>query len=95
MPGLWIADRPALCLLMGAAALAFDFLFVLAVFWPRSRRVLVPAAVLFHLAILFTQNYFFLSMPLLLVFVDWNAMRRRSTALRQFPRTISSRLSSS
>jgi hypothetical protein len=72
-PGLWIADRPALCLLMGVAALAFDLLFVLAVFWPRSRRVLVPAAVLFHAGILVTQNYFFLSMPLLLVFVDWKS----------------------
>ena len=94
-PGLWIADRPALCLLMGAAALAFDLLFVLAVFFPRSRRVLLPAAVAFHLGILFTQNYFFLSMPLLLVFVDWNAIRNRSAALRQLPRTISRRLSPS
>jgi hypothetical protein len=94
-PGLWIADRPLLCLLMGVAALAFDFLFLAAVFWPRSRRVLLPAALAFHLGILFTQNYFFLSMPLLLVFVDWNAIRNRSTALRQFPRTMSRRLSSS
>ena len=94
-PGLWIADRPLLCLLMGVAALAFDLLFVVAVFRPRWRRVLVPAAVAFHLGIVFTQNYFFLSMPLLLVFVDWNAILSRSTALRQFPRTISSRLSPS
>lgn len=94
-PGLWIADRPALCLLMGVAALLFDLLFVVAVFRPRWRRVMVPAAVLFHLGILFTQNYFFLSMPLLLVFVDWSEMRRRSTALRQLPRSISSRLSPS
>ena len=72
-PGLWIADRPALCLLMGVAALALDLLFVVAVFRPGWRRVMVPAAVLFHLGILFTQNYFFLSMALLLVFVDWKS----------------------
>jgi hypothetical protein len=94
-PGLWIADRPALCLAMGVAALAFDLGFVAAVFWRRARVVLVPAAVLFHLGVLFTQNYFFLSMPLLLVFVDWSAIFRRSTALRQLPRSISSRLSPS
>ena len=94
-PGLWIADRPALCLMMGVAALALDLLFVLAVFFPRARRVLVPAAVVFHAGILVTQNYFFLSLPLLLVFVDWNAIRSRSTALRQLPRSISSRLSPS
>ena len=70
-PGLWLADRPVLCLAMGIAALAMDLGFVLVLFSPRARRVLVPAAVLFHAAIAVTQNYAFLSAPLLLVFVDW------------------------
>lgn len=70
-PGLWLADRPVLCLAMGIAALAMDLGFILALFSRRARRVLVPAAVLFHVAIAVTQNYAFLSAPLLLVFVDW------------------------
>jgi hypothetical protein len=70
-PGLWLADRPVLCLAMGIAALAMDLGFILVLFSRRSRRVLLPAAVLFHAAILVTQNYAFLSAPLLLVFVDW------------------------
>jgi hypothetical protein len=70
-PGLWLADRPVLCLAMGIAALAMDLGFILVLFSRRLRRVLVPAAVLFHAAILVTQNYAFLSAPLLLVFVDW------------------------
>jgi hypothetical protein len=70
-PGLWLADRPALCLAMGIAGLAMDLGFILVLFWKPSRKVLVPAAVLFHAAILVTQNYAFLSAPLLLLFVDW------------------------
>jgi hypothetical protein len=70
-PGLWLADRPALCAAMGAAGLAMDLAFVLVLFSRRSRWVLLPAAVLFHAAILVTQNYAFLSAPLLLLFVDW------------------------
>lgn len=70
-PGLWLADRPALCAAMGIAGLAMDLGFVLVLFSRRSRRVLLPAALLFHAAILVTQNYAFLSAPLLLIFVDW------------------------
>ena len=75
--GLWIADRPLLCLAMGITALVFDLVFVAAVFSRRARRVLVPAAFVFHGVIVFTQNYAFLSAPLLLVFVDWAALARR------------------
>ena len=76
-PGLWLADRPLLCLVVGILALAMDLGFVVALFSRRWRRVLVPAALLFHAAILVTQNYAFLSAPLLLVFVDWAALSRR------------------
>jgi hypothetical protein len=85
-PGLWIADRPALCLAMGVAALALDLGFVATLFSQRARRWLVPAAALFHLAILVTLNYAFLGAPLLLLFVDWgkrgglNSLRRATAA---------------
>ena len=100
-PGLWIADHPLLCALMGAAALALDLGFVAALFWRRGRPLLVAVAAAFHLGILLTQNYAFLGTPLLLLFVDWDAwapfqrMRKRSTRLRQLPDSTSSRLSPS
>jgi len=75
-PGLWLADRPALCAAMGILGLAMDLAFILVLFSRRSRVVLIPAAVLFHAAILVTQNYAFLSAPLLLVFVDWGPRAR-------------------
>jgi hypothetical protein len=70
-PGLWLADRPALCATMGILGLAMDLAFILVLFSRRSRVVLIPAALLFHAAIAVTQNYAFLSAPLLLLFVDW------------------------
>ena len=76
-PGLWIADRPLLCALMGAAALLLDLGFVAAVFWRRGRPWLVALAAAFHLGILVTQNYAFLGAPLLLLFVDWEGWARR------------------
>jgi hypothetical protein len=82
-PGLWIADRPALCGLMGIAALAVDFGFVFAFFSRRARAWLVPAAVAFHLGILVTLNYLFLNLPQLLVFVDWEGRRRRPSAAQR------------
>jgi hypothetical protein len=80
--GLWLADRPLLCLAMGIAGLVFDLVFVAAVFSPRARLVLVPAAFVFHGVILFTQNYAFLTAPLLLVFVDWAVLERRFLGVR-------------
>jgi len=76
-PGLWLAERPVLCLSMGASALAFDLGFVTALFSARARRLLVPAGLFFHLAILVTLNYAFLGAPLLLLLVDWQHVERR------------------
>ena len=75
-PGLWLADRPALCAAMGALGLAMDLGFILVLLSRRSRWVLLPAALLFHAAIVVTQNYAFLSAPLLLIFVDWGPRPR-------------------
>ena len=75
--GLWIADRPGLCLAMGVTALVMDLGFILVLFSKRSRWALVPAAALFHLGILVALNYAYLYTPLLLVFVDWGPRRAR------------------
>ncbi len=69
--GEWLASHPAVCLGIGVGTLLFELGFGLALFRKSTRVWLVPAALLFHLGILFSMNLTFLSAPLLLVFVDW------------------------
>lgn len=77
--GLWIAAREPAAFAVAVAALAMDLGFIAAVVWKRSRPVLVPAALLFHFMILLTTTIYYLNWPLLFVFVDWDALRRRMT----------------
>ena len=85
-PGQWLANHPTLTTLVAVGAVLFDLGFVFAVFWRRARWILVPAALLFHTAILFTMNILFLNAPQLLVFVDWGAVRRFGRAVRSAKR---------
>jgi len=75
--GPWIADHPALCWAMAFGAVAVDLGFVLAVFWKRSRIVVVPMAFAGHMAILFALNIFFINIPQLLVFINWSWLKQR------------------
>lgn len=76
-PGTWLAARPALCFLAAAATLALQAGFSAALFARRTRPFLVAAALAFHGFMLFAMNLAFLETPLLLVFVDWEALRRQ------------------
>jgi hypothetical protein len=80
--GPWLAARPALCFAAALAAVLLNLGFWVVLFSRRARRVLVPAALAWHLAILLAMNMAFLEAPLLLVFVDWAwlAARRRAPA---------------
>lgn len=78
--GPWLVDRPALCLAAAVLAVVLNFTFWTVLFSRRARRILVPAAFLWHLGILFAMNIAFLETPLLLVFVDWSALRARRGA---------------
>lgn len=75
--GLMIAASPALSFGVAVSALAMDLGFIVALFWKRSRIVIVPLALLFHLMILLTTTIYYLNWPLLLVFVDWTWLRER------------------
>jgi hypothetical protein len=75
--GTWLVDHPALCVAAGCVAVVLNLTFWTALFWRGARRVLVPFALAWHLAILFTMNIAFLEAPLLLVFVDWDALKKR------------------
>jgi hypothetical protein len=78
--GPWIAARPGLCLLIGVVTLLVELSFISVLVSRRARRVLVPFVALWHAGILFAMNIAFLNAPLLLVFVDWEALRSRRKA---------------
>jgi len=77
-----LAASDVTALLVAIAALTFDLVFIVTLFWRRSRVVLLPMAVAFHAVILFAFNIAFLNFPQLLVFVDWEwwGLRRRMHA---------------
>ena len=75
--GVWLADRPLVCWLIGITSLSLDLGLITMVVWPRLRKWLIPAALLFHGGILLTMGILFLNIPQLLVFVEWPALRRK------------------
>jgi hypothetical protein len=75
--GTWLIAHPSLCVAAGCVAVALNLTFWTVLFWRGARRVLVPFALAWHLAILFTMNIAFLEAPLLLLFVDWSSLRAR------------------
>jgi hypothetical protein len=68
--------RPLLCALGGAAGLFMDFFFAVAVFSRRAARWVVPVVFVLHLLIYEVMGVFFLAMPLLLLFLDWESLDR-------------------
>jgi hypothetical protein len=75
--GPWLAAHPRLCLLAAVTAMAINFSFWIVLFSRRARGVLVPLALAWHLGIMLAMNIAFLEAPLLLLFVDWAALRER------------------
>ncbi len=90
--GPWLASHMALCWVIGVTALLLDLFFVVAVFSRRSRWILVPLAVAGHIGILLSLNIFFINLPQLLVFVNWEALRgffRAARLARESPESPS------
>jgi hypothetical protein len=69
--GPWIAEHWILSLAAGIIGMGIDLIFIVAVFFPRSRRWIIPEAFLFHVAVVLTFNIFFNNIPQLLIFVNW------------------------
>lgn len=78
--GYALARHPALCALVAWTGLLFEFAFPLVLFSDRARRVLVPLALVFHVANSLLFRIFFQNVWLLLLFVPWARVlaRRRS-----------------
>lgn len=72
-----LAARPLLCAAVAAGTLLLEGLSPLAVVSARFALAFVPAAALFHLGIVLTLGYFFPSLPLLLLLLDWDTVGRR------------------
>jgi len=81
LPGLWLADRPAICLAIGVGAVLLEWSFILALLRRGARVWLVPLALAFHVGILVTMNIHVGEAWLILLFVDWEWVRHRWTVL--------------
>lgn len=75
-PGLTVASSPVACWTLAVGGIAFELLFPLVLLWPRTRVVLLPMAFAFHVANAVLFRIFFQNVWLLLLFVDWDKLRR-------------------
>ena len=73
---LRFADSSVACWTAALGTGLLEFLFPLAAFSPRAAAVLAPLALAGHFAIAHTLGIFFPSFPLLLLYVDWDALAR-------------------
>jgi hypothetical protein len=72
--GPWIADHWWLCLFAGVYGVIMNLLFASTLFSRRARWFFVPDAVFFHILVFLTLNIFWLNLPQLLVFVNWQSL---------------------
>ena len=73
----WVAERPLVCRLIALGTLALEGLSPLVVFSRAFAMAFVPAALVFHIGIVLVIGYFFPSVPLLLLLLDWDGLGRR------------------
>ena len=74
---LWVADRPALCFAIALGTFTLEASSPLVVWSPAFAAVFIAAALVFHVGILLVIGYFFPSLPLLLLLLDWDALGGR------------------
>ena len=73
----WVAERPLVCGAIALGTLALEALSPLVVLSPAAAMAFIPAALAFHIGIVLVIGYFFPSLPLLLLLLDWDAIGRR------------------
>jgi hypothetical protein len=71
---LALAGSTAACWAVALGTLALELGFPLVLVSRRAARVLVPLALAFHAGIVWSLGYAFPALPLLLVYVDWDAV---------------------
>jgi hypothetical protein len=80
----FLVEHPALCGALAVATVAMELTFPLILFSRRAAQILVPLVFAGHVGIYLTLGVVFLNLPLVLIFVDWDAVSAR---LRLFART--------
>jgi hypothetical protein len=80
--GYLLAPHPLLCGAIAWTGMFFDLLFPIVLFYPRSRRVMIPLAIVFHIANAVLFRIMFQNVFLLLTFVDWAWVAARVRSLR-------------
>jgi hypothetical protein len=78
----WVAERPLVCAAIALGTLALEGLSPLAVLSPAVAMAFIPAALAFHIGIVLVIGYFFPSLPLLLLLLDWDGIGRRRDPAR-------------
>jgi hypothetical protein len=78
----WVAERPVVCGAIALGTLLLEGLSPLVVLSPAAAMAFVPAALAFHLGIVLVIGYFFPSLPLLTLLLDWDRIGRRRDAAR-------------
>jgi hypothetical protein len=72
---LTVAASPVLCWGIAISTLVVEFFFPLVLVSRTARRILVPMAFLGHIGIVYTLGISFPSLPLLLLFINWEWLR--------------------
>jgi hypothetical protein len=73
---LWVAARPAACAAIAGFTFLLELLSPLVVASARFAMAFALAALVFHAGIVLVIGYFFPSLPLLLLLLDWDAAGR-------------------
>ena len=76
-PAIWLADHWLLAGVVGAGTLVFELGSPIALFSRRARPWFAFSAITFHAGIYLFMNLTFNSWPLLLTFLDWEALTSR------------------
>jgi len=72
----WVAQRPLLCRAIAWGTLLLEGGAPLLVLSPAAAMAFIPAALVFHAGIMLVIGYFFPSLPLLLLLLDWDRIGR-------------------
>lgn len=73
----WLIHSDALCWVIAIGTMAVELAFPVVLVSRSANKVLVPLAAISHLVIVESLGVFFLSVPLLLLFVDWEWVAER------------------
>lgn len=84
--GYALARHPLLCAAVAWIGIAFEFAFPLVLFSRTARRVLLPLALVFHVANSLLFRIFFQNVWLLLLFIDWSRLLKRPAEEASLPR---------